>query len=198
MHRINKLIALSAISMAMAGCSATSRLVHRHDSDYLKYDKTDQPLKVPAGTSRKKINNFFPVPGSAPKETTAPSLVPPGTDFSKYTSSANSIKPGLVVLKNGKDALLLDMPKAKAWKALATALPKSGYPVLDHDKAMGAYFILDPAQTGGKTTKKTPIYLLRVYSSHAKTIVTVMTHDNTPLNTSLTQHILKNVQTHTA
>ncbi len=197
MSSIKNILALSVMSLSLMGCTQTHNLIHRHDNDYLKQDSGHAALKIPAGTPTKNIHAYFPISEKATTEKTPPSLVPPGSKINQYKADTHLKSSARRVRTNdGVEALQLKMTSAKAWSVLGASLTKSGYPVLDKDKAMGAYFVSDPQQTAGKTTKQTPIYLVTLKADSNTTLISVAKHNNTPLAATISDRILKNLQAH--
>jgi uncharacterized lipoprotein len=189
MHTMMRVLGVSVITLAMTGCAATSRLVHRHDNDYLKASKSDAALKLPASASSQNIKSAYPIPKGAAPEAVAPSLVPPG-------SQIHQIRKNLNAKKTTTAALPLSMSTKVAWVKVGASLKRGGYQVLDQDRAMGAYFVLDPQETGGKVTKTTPILRVNVTGNTEASNVTVASHGNTAINAAISQRVLTSISSH--
>jgi uncharacterized lipoprotein len=202
MHIIMRTLGISAIAIGLAGCAATHRLIHRHDNDYLKHASSEPALKVPANVSKKKIQSAYPVPKASTTETAPPSLVPPGSQINQIRQKMETKKTSskaemgrLVTLKSGNPALVLAMTEKAAWPAVGSALQKSGYQVLDQDNAMAAYFVLDPQESSGKLTSKTPILRVNLKAKGDNTIVTMATHTDKKLAKNVSKRVLSAVLT---
>lgn len=77
--KIIHIASLALVASVLVGCSATSRLVHRHDNDYLKQSTSLPTLQLPNNVSKKHLQGFYPIPAQAVPETAPPSIIPPGS-----------------------------------------------------------------------------------------------------------------------
>lgn len=191
MSVISRASGLVVLSMMLGGCTWVSQKIHQHDNDYVKQSQSVATTKIPAGVKTEKMTPYYPVPAeSKVVPQSEPSIVPPGSHLSDYKKTSLQ-QARLVTLAGGQEAVLLAEPKAKAWVKMAQALKTAGYTVLDQDQGMGAYFVLDKAQTDNKVSKKTPIVRINLAQKPQATEVTVTAQDNKPLALEVDHRIMR-------
>lgn len=82
MNRYLTLLSVTCLAAGLcAGCSSTKQL----DKSYLKDAQTINPVAVPAGANRPKIQPYYATPAvTVPANYQPPSIVPPGSDLARY------------------------------------------------------------------------------------------------------------------
>lgn len=179
MKAINKTIVLSLL-ISLAGCATVEKVMPQSgkNNDEVAAQSVT-PIKVPEGMSAGNMQSYYPVPPIAVTESggmaTQPAalLVPPNSQVQQpapVVSHATPAPQNPTVLASSSSALVLAMNKNQAWGKVGKALSSSGYKIMQQDKGMGAYYILDQ----GKLTKDTPIYRVNLKSSGDNTTVTVV------------------------
>ena len=197
--RYLKFVFLFAVAATLVGCA-------NHKRDYLYQSNSVGPMVAAPGVQVKKGQNYYPVPNvSSGAVQSPPSLVPPGSDLQRFkkktkVTTTTTPKPKQKLAtnfkKDPKGAPVLALPEAEksAWTDVGRALQATSYKVLDQDRSMASYYILDSDTTGQKITKKTPIYRVYLKANGAKTDVLLLDEENQPVPTSISQRILNALQ----
>lgn len=194
----------SMVSVALlSGCANHS------ETAYLKESQQVKPLQMPSGINLKDEQNYYPVQGriASPQSTTTPSLVPPGSDLQRFEESKNTASsattstaaaaPASLVKwsqsAEGEPVLVLLESQDKAWRDVGRALKATDYQVLDKDRTMSSYYILDTKATSNKITEKTPIYRVYVQADRAAGTakVSLLSEQNQPVKASVAKQILQ-------
>ena len=195
--RYLKLVFSLAAVAALAGCTD-------HNKDYLYQSGSVDPVVSVPGAKVKKGQNYYPVPNvSSGGVQSAPSLVPPGSDFQRFKKKAQRTPPkahqkvATRLEKNpkGLPVLALSETQKQAWTDVGKALQKTAYKVLDQDPSMASYYILDSDTTGQRITKKTPIYRVYLKGDGAKTNVFLLDKENQPASALVAHRVLNALRT---
>ncbi len=147
-------------------------------------------LKVPHALQLQDTDPYYPV-GKRVEDISgnalpAPSLVPPGSlmqqkiqssalaDASRSQTTrhgAHSIALLQASVGDGPVSLQVSKGLSATWKAMDRALEKTGYQVLDKDRSIHTYYILDIKNPDDELTPQTPIYEIYLQSYGAYTTV---------------------------
>ncbi|MDF1796249.1 MAG: outer membrane protein assembly factor BamC [Coxiellaceae bacterium] len=182
--------------VSLAGCSYTSRQLHRHDNDYARGAGTVAHMNAPAGARAHSMGEYYPVPSHADLHGKPPSIKPPGSGLQTSSVSVPKGKTRLVKSKSGDETLVMAANNRVAWSKVGKALKASGYQVLDEDSEMGAYFILDAKETHNKITKQTPILRVNLKANDQQTAISMASHDNAKLDSKISDRVLHEIQKH--
>lgn len=128
-------------------------------------------------------------PGSSDLE-----LLPPGNltaQLDKHITAGHNPSAHAELNQNG---LQMAMNSTDTWVALRSALQKEKYRVLDEDRNMMAYYILDTDSTHGKITHSTPVYRMQIHSKGTTSNVELYDEKNHSVAPVIAQRILSRLQ----
>jgi uncharacterized lipoprotein len=101
-----------------------------------------------------------------------PSQLPPNSlaaqiasgKVSKAVLKEDPTKPTATLIQTTGELpyLVYNQTTDRAWNALANALPAAGYRILEQDRSINTYYILDTSASNGVIQKDSPIYQLRL------------------------------------
>lgn len=156
-------------------------------NNYFEESKTTKPISMPAGVRVEERESYYPVPdNTAPTTTTTPSQEPPGSHLERFKQSSNE---GL-----SAPSWVINQPVKTAWTQVGGALHRSTYTVLDQDRSLGSYYILDTPSTHHKITQNTPIYRILLKSHGKETQMILLNQHNEPVNDEVANRILADVK----
>lgn len=197
-QRVLILMAASCLgSLVLSGVGGCAK----HDQDYVKQANEVKPLKMPEGVNLKDEQNYYATPEYNAKPKSVPSLIPPGSHLEQFNSS--SIKSQAVALNlnsDGESVLVMDQGEETVWPKVLSALKASDYQVLDKDRTMSSFYILDVQATGNQITEKTPIYrvFLQPIANGAKTQVSLLSEKNFAVKPDVAKKVLNHIALHAA
>lgn len=176
-----------------------------NQKQFLKYSKTIHPIVVPHGVNVARGETFYRLPHtSIPTHVTPVSLVPPGSKILQYkkdqqAANKKTSKPHLAShfakLKSGSRELILAVNVKTAWKKIGEALKDSGnYQLLDQDKNIHSYYILDTTATNHQVTESTPIYQVSIHSAGKGSAVKLLNQTNQLASANVSTRILSAVK----
>ncbi len=207
--KITTLLLATAFTLDLTGCSTVNKNndtqpqpLSRQEKRYLVGSNAVTPVIVPRGLSSSKLKNYYAVPaGAINPSNVSPSTVPPNSNLQRF--SKNNVKAmgqtmpvaattiaTLAKTKSGEQVLSVKLNPEKAWGPIGIALKQSHFQVLDQDKSMGSYFILDPSMTNNKITAKTPIYRVDIQPQGKQSKVAILDQTNHPAEAVATAKIL--------
>lgn len=187
---MKKILSFTVLGLGLVGCAD-------HDKDYIQQSNTIAPMTTTAGTGMKVGENYYPVPGKPNiNQSTPPSLIPPGSHLQETsTETKNTTRAQLKTTDSGVEALVISGNLTTAWNQVNKALPSTPYRLLDQDRSMSSFYILDLPSTNNQLTRGTPIYRLYLQSAGDNvTQVTVLDQKNKPLSPDLQHQILSALQ----
>ena len=196
--RFLKEILLITMTTSLVACSTMSS-DSKQQNDYLKQAKTVAPTKVPANLDASGMQPYYPIPPVTMGPLQQPqsfSIVPPGSRLAQSQMPLSDAKPALApartsaVVASSNNTLVLNLPYQQAWSQTGKALQASGYKVMQQDKSMGAYFVLDLAGTGGQLKANTPIYQVHVKPTGNATSITLFDDKGNPADAAVGSRIL--------
>ncbi len=186
---------ISACTITLVGC--TSR-----QNSYLKKSNTISYVIAPTGESIKQERSEYPIPKFAMSKISnkPPSMVPPGSNLQRFNKKKNTASTtaaqaeqknfAVITQLKGKYMLIVAAKEKLLWSRVGTVLHKTTYEILDQDRAMGSYFILDSHSTANKITRNTPIYRIHLTASGSKTQISLLSQSNGTVNSSVAKRIL--------
>lgn len=188
---MKNIFSLLIITILLAGCSSFSK-----QSNYMNA-KNLPPTRVPRAMVLGPQQTFYPIPpvSMAPMAGN-PSLLPPGSRSAQIQAQkqmmtqANAPARTSAVIASSSTSLVLNLNYDQAWNDVGRALKSSGNKVMQQDKSMGAYYILDLAGTGGQLKTTTPIYRVSIKSVGNNMNVTLLDANNNLVNPSVSSRIL--------
>jgi uncharacterized lipoprotein len=182
----------SLMLASLGGCA-------KHDQDYVKQANEVKPLKMPEGINLKDEQNYYATPEYNAKPKSVPSIIPPGSNLEQFKSSSLKTHPATLNLNSdGESVLVLDQSEETVWPKVLSALKASDYQVLDKDRTMSSFYILDVQATGNQITEKTPIYrvFLQPIASGAKTQVSLLSEKNFAVKPDVAKKVLNHIALH--
>ena len=181
----------------LSGCTGHGM----HSDDYIKQSAAVHPIVVPAGAIPPEQKAYYRVPSvSVRAHAGTMSLLPPGSNVLQYRDKAKSKNhvsaqmPVVAHLENGNKRLILSLNANRAWSVVGRALGKTPYQILEKDKSMKTYYVLDLRSTSNKITQSTPIYRLAIKQVGDISVVHVLNQENQPATAQMSSKILKAVQ----
>ncbi|QLH43629.1 MAG: outer membrane protein assembly factor BamC [Coxiellaceae bacterium] len=173
-HYLIKSAVPAILGLALIGCSTTGKQANSYESQA----KSVPPTKVPAGMNTKSMQNYYPIPSTASQATgTNPSIVPPGSQAVQQSPASQAPAQSKAATMSG-NSLVINNSYDQAWGKVGSALQSSGYKILQQDKGLGAYYVLDTAGSGGTLKVNTPIYQVHLKSAGNVTEVNVYNDQN--------------------
>lgn len=205
----------SLASVLLGGCAS-------HDSAYLQQSQQAKPLRMPEGVNLKEEQNYYPSPANnatvAPaSRSTEPPLTPPGMPTSAVTpSAAPAQSPSLATATSspapnnaaaaaqlsqnseGDPILVVNANEQTTWHKVSKALKASDYQIVDKDRSMSSFYVLDVRATDNKITEKTPIYrvFLQPDAAGMPTRVSLMSQKNVTLQPEVAKQVLQSIAQH--
>lgn len=193
-----KILTVLGLVMVISSCATITRETTKHDSDYLKQARSVQPTQVPPGLSPVGSQDYYPIPpitlGPVKNVVAMPSSVsPPGNGVALQTQHNNphpaQPAPSMVVASSSS-SLVLSGNYNQAWDKVGRGLRASGYKILQQDKSVGGFFIVNVAETGGQLTANSPIYQVHLTPANTSTTVTILNDKNQPASQEVSSHVL--------
>ena len=177
----------------------------KNPQNYLTHAQTIQVLKTSVDTQIKSGKSYYPVlnvNGRILPITQSSSLVPPNSNVQRFegqtrprgSSSPKGIIANLQQDTQGTVIMIIAEKSELAWAMVGNALQKTPYQILDQDRTLGSYYILDVKSTNNKIIKTTPIYRVYLKSCGNQTRVFLLNKDNQPVQKKVTQQILTAIQ----
>lgn len=188
---LKKIIGLFIVIFILEGC-ASEQNAYLH-AKYLP------PTKVPQGL--RTINpaqTYYPIPPVSMGPMIHPqqfSLLPPGSQSAqsqaaKIAAAQASAPPHVSpVVASSSTSLALNMTYDASWAQVGRALRAAGIRVMQQDKSMGAYYILDLAATGGHISTTTPIYRVNLKTVGNNTTITLLDANNNSVSPGVSSRI---------
>lgn len=203
-------IMILTVSLALTGCATVEKKLSVPGGDtspvYVKKAKTIPETKVPGDMSSANMQSYYPIPpvteGGMDK---IPSTLPPGSQAAQqaeqkqaqqeqrataHMAATQASSNQVVSSSSSNTALVLNLSYPQAWTRVGQGLNGSGYQILQQDRSLGAYYVLDVAGSGGKLKTDTPIYQVRLRSSGNSTTVTLSDSKNQPASPAVASRIL--------
>lgn len=170
-----------------------------HSDDYIKQSQSVRPIVVPAGVTSPMQKAYYRVPALSRQAENAPmSLLPPGSRVSRYRNvvkvNVQGKKRVFVRLSKHSKRLVLSTNSKNAWPMVGRALQKAHYQVLDQDKGMGTYYVLDTGKTSHKITQSTPIYRLVLKRNGKKSSLSILNQKDKPADADIAIRILTDIK----
>jgi len=121
-----------------------------------------------------------------------PSIVPPGSNLQRFAKAKKVTNASLASLQtqNGQTVVAVKENVNVAWKEVPVVLSNTPYHVLDEDRSLSSFFVLDTLQTKAQITEKTPIYRLLLQPKGTNTIIHIVSRDNKPIPPAISKRIL--------
>ena len=194
------------ISTGLSGCT-------NHNQDYIKQANEVRPLKMPEGVNLNDEQNYYATPEYNAKPrvqpnvqpniqpSTEPSIIPPGSNLEQFKNSSQNKQNNPIALNGeGEAVLVMDQSEETVWPKVLSALKASDYQVLDKDRTMSSFYILDVQATGNQITEKTPIYrvFLQPIANGAKTQVSLLSEKNFAVKPDVAKKVLNHIALHAA
>jgi uncharacterized lipoprotein len=202
MRQVIKIVAISVTTLGLFSCAEVHREAAIGSNTYLTKSQSIPATQIPKTVASNNVpmQTFYPIPpvSMAPMAQT-PSTVPPGLPVQAETAAPVATvqaqqqpetQQASAVLASSSTALVLNMGYNQAWSAVGKALHSTGYKVMQQDNGLGAYFVLDEADSGGKLQTTTPIYQVHLKNLNSTTSVTVLDDKNQPANPAVSARIL--------
>jgi len=196
--RFIKFFPIIILAFLFSACSGKGPGMH--SDDYIKQSQSVRPIVVPAGVTRPMQKAYYRVPALSRQTENAPmSLIPPGSRVSQYRHVAKGKnvqdkKRVFARLSKRSKRLVLSTNSKNAWPMVGRALQKAHYQVLDQDKGMGTYYVLDTGETGHKITQSTPIYRLVLKRDGKKSSLSILKQNDKPANVDIAERILTDIK----
>lgn len=168
---------------------------HSKSHSYLNESAAIPPTSSAIGASIKPEDQYYPVPkiSNMALAKKMPSIIPPGSNlqrFAKKKPVVSATKKVKLTTQSGQTVVVLNEPVDKAWKDVPAALAKTPYHVLDQDRSLSSYFVLDTPETNDQITEKTPIYRLSLSPKDNETVVQLYSRNNRPVSPDVSKRIL--------
>lgn len=203
MNRIKQLSIL-LLALGLAGCAAMEQESNEQNNAYLRAKSVPPPTKMPQGLKTTNAQNYYPVPPAQQGTATQrPSTMPPGNGSTAapqqqspavaqaQQSAAQKVASAApAVAASSTSSLVLNMNSSAAWGKVGNALQASGYKVMQQDRSMGSYYVLDLAGTGGVLKTNTPIYQVHIKPSGNNSTVTLLNDKNQSASPVVSSRIL--------
>lgn len=207
MRYLRKIMILS-ISLALTGCATVEKKLSAPKADnspvYVKKAKTIPQTQMPPGMTSTNMQSYYPIPpvteGAMDK---IPNTLPPGSQAAQQRAQQQSASVSqqaaaspqaqshsIISPASTSTSLVLNVGYPQAWNRVGQGLNGSGYQVLQQDRSLGTYYVLDVAGSGGKLKTDTPIYQVRLRGSGDSTTVTLSDSKNQPANPAVAARIL--------
>lgn len=188
--QIKSLLAVTLV-ISLVGCA-------NHSQDYVEQSGSVSSV-APAGDVKMKTGkNFYVVPGNPDVSgDVKPSLIPPGSHIEPKAEKNSKAVVNVAQWSEtteGQPALILAETGDAAWKNVGRAIKKTPYRVLDKDRSMGSYYIVDSKSTDNKITKATPIYRLYLKKTGQSTQILLLDQHNHPAKSDVVKRILGALQ----
>ncbi len=201
-----KIIRYSGIVLAVLGLTACSSMGNKfgffkdETKSYRNVVPVEKTVAIPQNLSAKNMEDYYEIPQAAGEATDAvPPLTPPGNYL--QGGSKPMVESQQERIRNAENAKIqghtfapANAPKPvginynQAWVKVGHVLQGINYKVVEKDRPMGAYYVIDTSATGGKVKKDMPIYQVNLKPSGNGTLVTV-TPSNSTLQARLTQSL---------
>jgi len=189
--RFSNLILLGFCVLLM-GCDHVP--FHSKSHSYLDESKAISSTGSVRGAQLKGARQYYPVPPikNMTLAKQRPSIVPPGSDLQRFAKKKTSTISQLAKLENqnNKTFVAVNENINKAWKDVPVALSNTPYHVLDEDRSLSSFFVLDTPTTNNEITEKTPIYRLVLVPNGVETVVKLESRDNKPVSPEVKNRIL--------
>lgn len=183
--RIVKLSLMSLVVLGMTACTTVRN--HGFLKDETQSYKNEQPIPntvvIPQNLSSKNMQDYYEVPQpSAQAANISPTLIPPGSNIPQrpvVISQQDRIRNAESAKIQGHTAAQSVAPAAvsasfaQAWVKVGHVLQASNYKIVERDKALGTYYVIDTRSSGGKVKKDMPIYQVHLKATGNGTVVSV-------------------------
>lgn len=190
---------LLTLTTFLAGCA-------RHHKDAYLDAAPVHPLVIPPGIRFSADQHYYPLPNSAllmaAHDRPPPSLIPPDSQILVYQEEAKVYhkrrRPVLLpvnLIDHGR-ALQVAAPVPTVWPKVKKALLASGYEILDQDKRLLTYYVLDATVSLGQLDAKTPLYRIYLSPEQNVTVISVTDQANRPLSAKKTTTVLNRLAQH--
>lgn len=175
-------VALIAIlTLGLTACASFHKSPNKTNSKHAV--KVVAPVVVPKDLDSSKIVNYYPVQKLDTKgNTEITSIAPPDTNLKPATEVRMSKVSVSLDAKSNK--IIVDQKIAEAWVTIGRALKEAGYRIMEEDKAMNTYFVLDSKQTNDKIQKDTPIYQVQLKENGKSTDINMLNEQNEPVDSA--------------
>lgn len=193
--RVIKISLISFVLTSLAACTTISDkygFFKDESKSYQKAKPIERTVVMPQNLRVDGIQDYYEVP-QAPEQTgTVPSLIPPGSHLiaSKPAQTVLSQQDRIRSAENAKiqghTSSAANAPQtagvnfSQAWVKVGHVLQASNYKIVEKDKVLGTYYVIDTHSSGGKVKKDMPIYQVNLKASGNSTVITV-----SPANSSL-------------
>lgn len=221
--RIITLAALSLFVTGCSHVYGPDGIFYDQNTSYRQATAT-APMQIPAGLSNADFTDDYPVPNIAYAHGSAVNIVPPGsledrvqkgevpksalkqkapTPNAKMSTTNTNTPPSAVTAAQlnlnlaGQlqgQTLVLTQTFDQAWDNVGNALPGADYRIIQQNKKLAIYYILDISVTKERVTKDTPLYQVHVRASAANMTEVYVTDNNQHLVAdSINTEILTNL-----
>ena len=204
-----KQLSLIVLSIALASCASTATQTESAPQSntkqpaYVKEAKSVSPTQLPSGMSARNMQNYYPIPPVSLGPTATPPLTPPGSQAAQNQALLAANGPAAPAPSNvinqsasSSSSLVLNLDYQKAWGKVGQALHSAKYQVLQQDRTIGAFYVLDTASSGGQLKTTTPIYQVHLSASGGSTSVTILNDKNQPADSAVAGRIIGAVRQH--
>lgn len=198
-----RLIRISIVSFAVLGLTACSTVSDRYGflkdetQSYQKAPPLERTVVIPQNLNARGVQDFYEVPEAGPEAANIkPPLTPPGSNIGKAPtlSQQDRIRNAENAKIQGHTNISANTPTSygigfsQAWMKVGQVLQASNYKIVEKDKVLGTYYVIDTQKTGGKVKKDMPIYQVNLKASGNSTVVSV-----NPGNAALQSQINRNL-----
>lgn len=198
---MNKARLIILLSGVLAGCSVLQeKVIGDHTKDYQKQSQTIPDVKPEVASDKKVVtegeySDFYPVSTTenVNHDIDQASLAPPESKIAHSSDASVAVATPPV-----NTTLNLLVSSKKAWEMVGSAIQKAGYEVLDQDKVLQVYYVLDTSKTAGKINSGSPIYQIQLMDQGAGSQVMLLDEQNKPLATNDGTKVLTSLRQHLA
>jgi uncharacterized lipoprotein len=185
-----KVSIFSLAVLGVAACSTVNRYGFLKDEtqSYQKAVPAERAIVIPQNLSSRTIEDYYEVPSPANEaNSTTPPIAPPGSSFvqnrnvdAAMVSQQDKIRNAEIAKIKGHTNPAANGPKpvgvnfSQAWVKAGHVLQASNYKIVERDRSMGTYYVIDTTKTGGKVKKDMPIYQVILKPSGNGTLVSIM------------------------
>lgn len=182
--RIIKLGLTSAVVLTLAACSTIQNHGYLKDENksYQKAEPVERTVVIPQNLSGKNVDDYYEVPELAPEAANVvPPIAPPGSAVAQKANTtqqdrirdAENAKIKGHTNPNVNNTKPVGVNFSQAWVKVGHVLQGTNYKIVEKDKTLGTYFVVDTTQSSGKVKKDMPIYQIHLKPSGNGTMVTV-------------------------
>lgn len=195
-------VMIPLFAIALSACTPVSDrygFFKDETQTYRNVKQLDQPVVIPQNLSTNGVQNFYEVPGGTEvtPASNQPPLTPPGSGVQeRQLSQQDKIRSAESAKIQGHTTLVAQagspvtsrLSYAQSWNKVASILQSANYKIVEKDKALGTYYVVDTHASGGKVRKDMPIYQVNVRPDGNSARVSV-----SPANPSLQNLIARNL-----